>query len=1141
MPALSGLEAGEVVGAGGFAVVFRARGAAGAPVVVKLARTVASGPGLEAEARALARVGAPAAPGLHAVGRTDDGRTYLVLEDLGADGARSLASRLEAEGALAAEAPAIGVALVRALEQVHAAGLLHGDLKPENVFTGPAGARLCDLGAASAYGPEGRATQAPRVGTVEYTAPELWRGEPASVASDVYALGCVLHELASGRPPFVGPAAEVRAGHLALRPPLLAGVSEGYARAVAGCLAKSPDDRPALGALSASLHAAGALVHVTSPRASPGAERQRTPFALFGFRGDHDAAGVVGLAERFGLELAGQRGAAWVLALAADGAVTLLDAAGLGAPLGHQLGAGVTVHLVTVAGRRRGERVVPTGAEITRPDWIAGQGVPGVVLSPALAAALPPGTVVHDAAGLARLGERAAPRAFHGRARELAALADGARTIEQTGPVLWLVEGAPGAGKSRLLDELVRTSALPARAVRLGLGTDAEPALREHLAAPGARPALLALDDLHLAEDATQLQLEGALALPAPLLVVATARRTEALRPGLLARARRVVLEALSPDDARGLLEELLAPARYVPRDTLDRLAALAGREPRRLEEVAAALFQSGAIRRHPGGAWYVATADAARLPARASDAWVAAATVAGLPPPLRTLLERCALLGTHVTRGAIEALVAATERAGDDRPSVDVGFGLQALCSRGILTSSGDHVAFVSAAVAEGLCAALPAEARARGHSLALDALVARGADPATVARHAEAAGAHEVAVRAHLALADAALAAQHLAEAERRLSAALEHLGPEAEARPSALVSRGRVRSLLWRIPEAKADLAEAVTLAMARGDAALAARAHLAIATAHDWALEFPAAEVALAEARPLVLAAGASALGPAVRLAEGRATWRREDPAGAERQLDEAARGAEASGDPEVLAIARLLRGCALCALGRIDEAERDFAEAIACCERSGDLVHLCTALGNRLFLWVAREAPERALADLQRATELARALGQPQPELAATFNLAELQLWSGALDEAHALALRAHALSGVVFGRTPADEVLLLARVHLARGALAPLEALLGGLALPEDAAPSLRWQARLVALGGGPARGTRDEWAALLADLGEGFLDQALRAEALLAWARAAKGAEVREARELLRELAARRPGLARLAAGALE
>ncbi|QXC61378.1 serine/threonine protein kinase [Aquihabitans sp. G128] len=167
---------------------------------------------------------------------------------------------LRREGRLApGEALPLLAGIARGLEAVHAAGIVHRDVKPENVLVpatpDPAApgapVRLTDFGIARVV--DGahltRATQL--VGTPDYVAPELAAGRQPSPAADVYALGIVAYELLVGRRPFVGsnPAAVLR-GHLELAPQRPPDLDEDVWDVVERCLAKTPDRRPTAAALA---------------------------------------------------------------------------------------------------------------------------------------------------------------------------------------------------------------------------------------------------------------------------------------------------------------------------------------------------------------------------------------------------------------------------------------------------------------------------------------------------------------------------------------------------------------------------------------------------------------------------------------------------------------------------------------------------------------------------------------------------------------------------------------------------------------------------------------------------------------------------------------------------------------------------
>ena len=146
-----------------------------------------------------------------------DGVPYLVLRAMAGG---SLTEQLRA-GPLAPERAArIAGQIATALAHVHAHGVVHRDVKPDNVWlTAEGDAALGDFGVAHDHAAERLTLDGAVVGTARYLSPEQARGEPVTPASDLYALGVTLYELLTGRPPFTGddPAA-LLAQHLAATP-----------------------------------------------------------------------------------------------------------------------------------------------------------------------------------------------------------------------------------------------------------------------------------------------------------------------------------------------------------------------------------------------------------------------------------------------------------------------------------------------------------------------------------------------------------------------------------------------------------------------------------------------------------------------------------------------------------------------------------------------------------------------------------------------------------------------------------------------------------------------------------------------------------------------------------------------------------
>jgi TolB-like protein len=148
----------------------------------------------------------------------------------------------------------VAIALADTLSVVHAKGITHRDLKPENVFlTADGRIKVLDFGLARWHSPDADAdlTMMPTqtragviLGTIGYMAPEQVRGERADGRSDIFALGCVLHEMLTAHRAFERPTtAEALAAILKEEPQDLDAVPASFRRVVGHCLEKDPRDR----------------------------------------------------------------------------------------------------------------------------------------------------------------------------------------------------------------------------------------------------------------------------------------------------------------------------------------------------------------------------------------------------------------------------------------------------------------------------------------------------------------------------------------------------------------------------------------------------------------------------------------------------------------------------------------------------------------------------------------------------------------------------------------------------------------------------------------------------------------------------------------------------------------------------------
>ena len=176
----------------------------------------------------------------------DDNLAFLVMELVPGEPLSALVQR---EGALEPEQvrSIMGQAAL-ALGAAHEAGVVHRDVKPANILVAPDGTvKLTDFGIARAVDGSGQTQTGEVLGTPHYLSPEQALGEPATGASDLYALGIVAHEMLTGRRPFDKgtPVATALAQVNDPPPPLPPHVPKGLRRLIERCLEKKPSDRPA--------------------------------------------------------------------------------------------------------------------------------------------------------------------------------------------------------------------------------------------------------------------------------------------------------------------------------------------------------------------------------------------------------------------------------------------------------------------------------------------------------------------------------------------------------------------------------------------------------------------------------------------------------------------------------------------------------------------------------------------------------------------------------------------------------------------------------------------------------------------------------------------------------------------------------
>lgn len=243
----------EVLGQGTTGQVWRAaRVADGAPVAIKvLRRELADDPKIVErflrEWDLLVDLDSPSLVAVRDLVREPD--TLAIVMDL-VDGPDLRAHLREFGPRPAEEAVGFAIGTLWALDAVHAAGIVHRDVKPENILIDPADpdhpiVRLTDFGIARVVGASPAHATGP-VGTPLYMAPELGSGAPPTPAADVYSAGVVLYEVLAGSPPFdsANPM-ELMRSHREDEPQPIAGVPQPVWDVLTRMLAKSPRARPA--------------------------------------------------------------------------------------------------------------------------------------------------------------------------------------------------------------------------------------------------------------------------------------------------------------------------------------------------------------------------------------------------------------------------------------------------------------------------------------------------------------------------------------------------------------------------------------------------------------------------------------------------------------------------------------------------------------------------------------------------------------------------------------------------------------------------------------------------------------------------------------------------------------------------------
>nr|WP_240942464.1 diguanylate cyclase [Planosporangium thailandense] len=693
-------------------------------------RTLAS---FRREASLLALADHPGLPAVHDVGEAD-GRPYLIMDLI--EG-QELATALRS-GPLAEERILqLGIEVAEALAAVHRVGLVHRDVKPQNILLSAGGrARLIDLGMATRTSAELSEVVA---GTLVYAAPEQagTLKRPVDARADLYSLGVVLYECAAGRVPFASAdVGELLRLHATVPPPdlraLRGDLSATLVQIIGRLLAKDPDDRYAtcaslvadLRALTADRTAdlpLGRLDVETTGRVEADFVGRETELAELHGRWERVLSGSGALALIRGASGAGRTRLTGEFAARLDrsGLPVLTAACGHAASPLAPLSGAVERYLATVARRDADARTETLG-------WVrsaAGAAAPYLRrLSPALAEVL----------------------------------SDGDETVDdQQDGYIRAVAG--------FLADLART----------------------------AGGGVLVFDDAESADSATVrvLHLLASQLADAPLLLVVTTGGGEADQPDLLpagAVDADLTLGTLDRDALHRLVSSLLGRLRLEP-SLVERIVARSGGTPLGVIEYVGAVLDAGLILPR-WGTWVLDEAGLNDLDLPTDMLGLLLRRVDELGSRTRDLLTAAAVVGVRFTRAL--ACSAARLSEGDGALLLD-----QAV-AHGVLDRHDGGYTFVHDRIRRALLDGLPSDRLRDLHQRVADAIDASGAtDPAqryALARHLT--QGHPDRDRARTSAAcwaagQLALAEHGAAEAVEFLEAAIAHADGQAGAELSAM----------------------------------------------------------------------------------------------------------------------------------------------------------------------------------------------------------------------------------------------------------------------------------------------------------------------------------------------------------------
>ncbi|HKO04630.1 MAG TPA: protein kinase, partial [Candidatus Acidoferrales bacterium] len=272
----------DELGRGAMGVVYRARDTEiGRVVAIKVILTANASPQdiakykqrFRREAQAAGRLSHPGIVTIHDIAEDDSGQPYLVMEYiegqplnalLGPDTKTPFLQLLD-----------LGIQMAEALDFAHRSGVVHRDIKPQNILVTKGGrAKIADFGIARLEGTE-LTQEGTSLGTPSFMSPEQFRGGAIDGRTDIFSLGAVLYWMFTGQKPFPGDTVTITSFQVAFEnpvPPSLAkaGLPKDLDAILSRCLAKSPEGRYATcGELAAELEAVKAGRRLAAPLGAP--------------------------------------------------------------------------------------------------------------------------------------------------------------------------------------------------------------------------------------------------------------------------------------------------------------------------------------------------------------------------------------------------------------------------------------------------------------------------------------------------------------------------------------------------------------------------------------------------------------------------------------------------------------------------------------------------------------------------------------------------------------------------------------------------------------------------------------------------------------------------------------------------------